>query len=132
MFSSVRVFEGLGFFFACVLIAWLNFIDPICTYLALDKIEGLPTAALACSLSSGLLGVACAIFVIWDSKHSAAADRPTADYGSSVAHHTDAPLVPVEIGPHVGAPLAAGFADEPWLDVGKPNVISPGIAADSE
>jgi hypothetical protein len=64
MFSSVRVFEGFGFLCAGVLIAWLNFIDPICTYLALDKIEWLPTAALACSLSAGLMGAVCAIFVI--------------------------------------------------------------------
>jgi len=64
------MFEGLGFFFACVLIAWLNFIEPIRTYLPLDKIEWLPTAALACSLSAGLLGVACSIFVIWHIKRS--------------------------------------------------------------
>ena len=72
MFSSVRVFEGFGFLCACVLIAWLNFIEPISTYLALDKIEWLSTVALACSLSAGLLGVACAIFVMTELKNAAA------------------------------------------------------------
>jgi len=124
MFSSVRVFEGLGFFFACVLIAWLNFIEPISTYLALDEIGWIPTAALACSLSAGLLGAACAIFVIWDIKHSEAVDG-----GLSAAHHTDAPLVPIEIGLHVGAALAAGNRGSRSESL---DVISPSIAADSE
>jgi hypothetical protein len=137
MYSSARVLEGFGFLCACALIAWLHFIEPICTYLALDEIGWLPTAALACSLSAGLLGAACAIFVIWDIKHSAAADIPhvqlvVADCGLSIAHHADSPLVPIEIRPHVGATLAAGIADELGLNIGKPNMISPSIAADSE
>ena len=77
MFSSVRVFEWFGFLCACVLIVWLNFIEPISTYLALDEIEGLPTVALACGLSAGLLSAACAILVIWDIKRSAANGSPS-------------------------------------------------------
>jgi hypothetical protein len=64
MYSSVRVFEKLGFLSACVLIAWLNFVEPICTYLARDENGWLATTALAFSVSAGLLGTACAIFAI--------------------------------------------------------------------
>jgi len=123
MYGSVRV-QGFGFLCSGVLIAWLNFIEPISTYLALDKMEWLPTVALACSLSAGLLGAACAIFVIWDIKHSEAVDG-----GLSVARHTDAPLVPIQIGLHVGATLAAGNRGSRSESL---DVISPSIAADSE
>ena len=38
--------------------------------------------------------------------------------------------MPMEAGPHVGAALAAGLADEPIFDVGEPDVVRPLIAAD--
>jgi hypothetical protein len=36
----------------------------------------------------------------------------------------------MEIGPDIGAPPAAGLADEPGLDVGEPDIIGPPVAAD--
>jgi hypothetical protein len=53
-------------------------------------------------------------------------------YGSSIACLPDRHFVPVEIRPHVGATLAACLADKPRLEVVKPNINSPSIAADSE
>jgi hypothetical protein len=35
----------------------------------------------------------------------------------------------MEVGPDIGASLAAGFADEAGLDIGKPDVIGPLICA---
>ena len=34
-----------------------------------------------------------------------------------IAHHAGRHFVPVEVGPHVGTALAAGFADEVGLDI---------------
>jgi hypothetical protein len=39
-------------------------------------------------------------------------------------------LVPIEVGPHVGASLAACRANEPGLKIGQPHVIRPSVAAD--
>jgi hypothetical protein len=41
-------------------------------------------------------------------------------------------LVPIDVRPHLSSALAAGLADELGLNIGKPNMISPSIAADSE
>ena len=40
--------------------------------------------------------------------------------------------MPMEAGPHVGAALAAGLADEPIFDVGEPDIVRPLIAADRD
>jgi hypothetical protein len=36
----------------------------------------------------------------------------------------------MKVRPNIGAPLAAGRAYEPRLEIGKPDVIRPGICAD--
>jgi len=36
--------------------------------------------------------------------------------------------MPMEAGPHVGAALAAGLADEPIFDVGEPDIVGPLVA----
>ena len=41
-------------------------------------------------------------------------------------------LVPMEVGPDVGAALAAGLADEPIFDVGEPDIVRPLIATDRD
>ena len=56
MYSSVRVYERLGFLCASVLIAWLDFVEPIRSYLTLDERGWLPNTALAFSVSASLLG----------------------------------------------------------------------------
>jgi len=38
--------------------------------------------------------------------------------------------VPIEIGPDIRAPRAAGLAGEARLDVGQPGIIRPAVAAD--
>jgi hypothetical protein len=55
----VRLLEKTGIFCAWVYVAWLNFIDPMCAYLAGDG--WLP--ALIVSISAGLLGTACAVYL---------------------------------------------------------------------
>jgi hypothetical protein len=60
---SVRVLEKFGFLCAFVYAAWLNFIDPICSYLA-----GGWLSALIVSVSAGLLGTACAVYLAWTTR----------------------------------------------------------------
>jgi hypothetical protein len=38
-------------------------------------------------------------------------------------------LFPIEIGTDVGASLAAAPTDEPWLQIGQPDVIGPSVRA---
>jgi hypothetical protein len=38
----------------------------------------------------------------------------------------------MEVGPHVGAALAAGLADELLLNVGKSDIVGPLVAADRD
>ena len=40
--------------------------------------------------------------------------------------------VPIEIGPDVGASLAAGLAHEARLKIGEPNVIMPSVRTDRD
>ena len=61
MHISVRALEKFGFLCALVYAAWLNFIDPIRAYLAGDG----SLSALIVSVSAGLLGTACAVYVAW-------------------------------------------------------------------
>jgi hypothetical protein len=49
----------------------------------------------------------------------------------TVAHHGDGLFVPIEVGPNVGASLAASLADEPQFQVGQPDVIGPLVPAKS-
>jgi hypothetical protein len=39
---------------------------------------------------------------------------------------------PLETRTHLGAALAAGGADEIWLDVGQPHVIGPAVGVDRD
>ena len=41
-------------------------------------------------------------------------------------------LVPVKIWPDVGSALAAFLADEPFFDVGEPDIVRPRIGADRD
>jgi hypothetical protein len=50
----------------------------------------------------------------------------------TVAHHGDGLFVPIEIGPHVSASLAASLADKPRFQIGKPDVIGPSVRADRD
>jgi hypothetical protein len=52
------------------------------------------------------------------------------EYPSAVSHHLGLGLVPAEVGPYVGAALAADRAYEARLKVGKPNLVGPGIRTD--
>jgi hypothetical protein len=49
-----------------------------------------------------------------------------------VPHHWDGLFVPIEIGPHVSASLAAHLTDEPRFQVGQPDVIGPSVSADRD
>src|SRR5258708_19570129 len=49
---------------------------------------------------------------------------------SSVTHRAPGLLFPIEIGPDISAPLAAGLTGEQRLDVGQPDTIAPAIGAD--
>ena len=48
---------------------------------------------------------------------------------STIAHHLDGLLGPIEIRPWVGAALAAGPADKSIFNIGQPGIIRPAIAA---
>jgi hypothetical protein len=50
----------------------------------------------------------------------------------TVAHHGDGLFIPIEIGPHVSASLAADLTDEPRFQVGQPDVIGPSVPADRD
>jgi hypothetical protein len=47
------------------------------------------------------------------------------ELASVVAHNGHTLFIPIEVRPHVGAALAAGLADKPWLDVGEPEIVGP-------
>jgi hypothetical protein len=47
-----------------------------------------------------------------------------------VAHHRDRLLVPIKVRPDISPSLAAGTADEPRFQIGKPDVVRPPIRAD--
>ena len=49
-----------------------------------------------------------------------------------IPHHRRRRLIPIEIRPHICATLAAGLADETRLQIGQPQIIRPGIAADRD
>lgn len=55
----VRVLEKVGILCGLVYAAWLNFIDPMCAYLAGDGWR----PALIVSILTGLLGTACAVYL---------------------------------------------------------------------
>jgi hypothetical protein len=50
----------------------------------------------------------------------------------SIAPHKHARLIPIEVGSHVGAVLAAGRANEARFQIRQPNIIRPSVAADRE
>jgi hypothetical protein len=50
----------------------------------------------------------------------------------TVAHHGDGLFVPIEVGPHVSAFLAARLTDEPRFQVGQSDVIGPSVPADRD
>jgi hypothetical protein len=50
----------------------------------------------------------------------------------TVAHPWDGLFIPIEIGPHIGSPLAARLAHEQRLKIGQPDVIGPSVPADRD
>jgi hypothetical protein len=50
----------------------------------------------------------------------------------TIAHHRDRRLIPIEVRPDVGASLVTGFAYEPRLEIGEPDVIAPRVRADRD
>ena len=40
--------------------------------------------------------------------------------------------MPTEVGPDVGAALAAGLADEPTFNIGEPDIVRPSVATDRD
>jgi hypothetical protein len=50
-----------------------------------------------------------------------------------IPHAADrSPGIPVEVRPDVGASLSAGFANELWFEIGRPDMIGPWICADRD
>ena len=38
----------------------------------------------------------------------------------------------MKVRPNIGTPLAAGFANEPWFEIGEPDVIRSSVRADRD
>jgi hypothetical protein len=49
-----------------------------------------------------------------------------------VAHRFDRRRIPMKVRPDISPVLSAGFAYEPRLDIGKPDVIRPLVRADRD
>jgi len=50
-----------------------------------------------------------------------------------IPHAADtSPGIPVEVRPDVSASPSAGFAHEPWFEIGEPDVIRPLVRADRD
>lgn len=66
-------------------------------------------------------------------KLSKASCEPPATTGkSTISHHRDRRLVPIEVRPDVGAFLPAGLAHEPCLEIRQPDLIGPLVRADRD
>lgn len=52
-------------------------------------------------------------------------------FRSTIAHRADRLLVAVKVRPDIGAPVPADVTDEPRLDIGRPQIVSPSIRHNS-
>ncbi len=88
------------------------------------------TESISCGLPL-LAGLLPRIILTSDFGHASRARGGWPDPARVIrTHRAPGLLFPIEIGPDISAPLAAGLTGEQRLDVGQPDTIAPAIGAD--